>query len=735
MRFDPVNRYRLHLHSIFALLMLWCVLAVAQLLTATGFANLLAQDTVATQTTHLQLQPEQLQQSLEPLAEAHAGEVSISVRVLDESNQTICHWQYHGQRVMPTASLIKLPIMLEAYRQAAVGQIALTDMLTLKAEDQVPGSGILTEHFSPGLTLSLRDAIRLMIRYSDNTATNLVIDHIGLPSTAQTMADLGWPETQLHSKVFRRETSIALERSELYGLGSTTAEDMTELLVLLARGELVSPEASQAMLEHLLSCDDSVKLPRDLPKGFTIAHKTGSVNRSRTAAGLVSGPGIKFAICVLTDKNEDASWSEDNAADVLIGSMARAVVDLIQAQAAATSDNTSSVNELVRSKSTELQTLRLGATGAQVETLQRTLNARIAAGLGVDGDFGSATEDAVRKFQAAKKLAASGIVDLPTWTALGTLIDQDEPVADPAEINAQHLPQSAPLDPHAPPEVTATAWASVDMASGEAFGGKELHQRLHIASTTKVMTALLVIEAAVRDPAVLDEVVTFSKRADKTLGSTSGVRAGERLPVSELLYGLLLPSGNDASVALAEHFGSRLVPSGAAEEEVNVQQAQPAETTPSKSNSADLAYSQFIEAMNRRADELGMSDTHFVNPHGLPDDKHLSSAADLAILARAAWQLPLMREIVQTRLRGAKVHGADGSTRNLRWANTNRLLSQEGFLGMKTGTTTAAGACLIAVGMAADGRSETIVVVLGSSSSAARYVDARNVFAWTWRLH
>ncbi len=275
----------------------------------------------------------QLQQRLEPLANAHAGDVSVSVRVLDEANNVTSQWHYHGQRVMPTASLIKLPVMLEAYRQAAAGEVSLDDMLTLKAEDQVPGSGILSDHFSAGLSLSLRDAIRLMIRYSDNTATNLVVDQIGLSSTAKTMAELGWPETQLHSKVFRRETSIAPQRSELYGLGSTTAEDMTDLLVRLERGELVSPEACQAMLEHLLTCDDTSKLPRDLPDGFKVAHKTGSVNRSRTAAGVVSGPGVKFAICVLTDKNEDTSWSDDNAAQVLIGKMARTVVDEIRSQA------------------------------------------------------------------------------------------------------------------------------------------------------------------------------------------------------------------------------------------------------------------------------------------------------------------------------------------------------------------------------------------------------------------
>lgn len=732
MRFDPSSRRSLVQRLVLEQRLVCCLLAAALLFSSIGFNNLSAQDVSTTSQARLQLHTEQLRSALEPMAEAHAGEVAVSVRVMDENNEVVCHWQYHGQRVMPTASLIKLPVMLEAYRQSNAGEIALTDMLTVRAEDQVPGSGILTDHFSPGLRLSLRDAIRLMICYSDNTATNLVVDHIGLPSTAQTMAQLGWPETQLHSKVFRRDTSIALDRSERYGLGSTTAEDMTDLLVQLEQGELVSAEASQAMLEHLLSCDDSPKLPRDLPKGFTVAHKTGSVNRSRTAAGIISGPGIKFAICVLTDKNEDASWSDDNAAHVLIGNMARAVVDVLQQPAAANAagepvDADLTVVGKADLNSAELQTLKLGATGAVVETLQRTLNARSGAGLGVDGDFGSMTEDAVKKFQLANNLAASGIVDQLTWAALGTLVTQDEAVADPDDVNAEDLPQAAPLDPFAPPEVTATAWSSVDVASGRVFGGKELHQPLHFASTTKVMTVLLVAELASRDPAVLDEVITFSERADNTLGSTSGVRAGERLPVRELLYGLLLPSGNDAAVALAEHFGARL-------DSVADAQPQPAEHASSAARTAVLPYDQFIEAMNLRAGELGMNNTNFVNPHGLPDDKHLSTAADLATLARAAWQLPLLREIVQTRQRGAQVHKADGVTRNLRWENTNHLLAQQGFAGMKTGTTTAAGACLIAVGMADDGGSETIVVVLGSNSSTARYVDARNVFAWTWRL-
>jgi beta-lactamase class A len=132
-----------------------------------------------------------LADQLEPLIQAHEGQVAIAVKNLTTGET----YEYKADAVMPTASLIKFPVMIEAYRQAAEGKLDLKAMITLKEADKVPGSGILTDHFSPGLTLSLRDAIRLMIVYSDNTATNLVLDAIGLPATAETMAKMGLPES------------------------------------------------------------------------------------------------------------------------------------------------------------------------------------------------------------------------------------------------------------------------------------------------------------------------------------------------------------------------------------------------------------------------------------------------------------------------------------------------------------------------------------------------------------
>lgn len=264
---------------------------------------------------------ESLEGRLRPLIDAHKGEVAIAVKHL-KTGET---FQHRADEPMPTASLIKLPVMIEVYQQAHDGKLKLADPITLKKEDKVPGSGILTTHFSEGASFPLVDAVRLMIAFSDNTATNLVVDKIGLPATATRMESLGFPNTKLHSKVFKRETSVFPERSEKFGLGSTTAGELTSLLEQLHAEKLVSPEASKAMLEHLKKCDDKDKFPRFLPAGTVIAHKTGSVNEARTDAGIIFSASGPIVLCVLTAKNEDKSWIQDNAGNRLCATVAREV--------------------------------------------------------------------------------------------------------------------------------------------------------------------------------------------------------------------------------------------------------------------------------------------------------------------------------------------------------------------------------------------------------------------------
>ena len=114
-----------------------------------------------------------------------------------------------------------------------------------------------------------------------------MLDAIGIGSTAATMEKMGYPNTKIHSKVFRRDTSVFPERSKQFGLGSTTAAEMVRLCEALHSKELVSPEASEAMLKHMRACDDKDKFPRFLPPGTKVAFKTGSLDATRTAAGII----------------------------------------------------------------------------------------------------------------------------------------------------------------------------------------------------------------------------------------------------------------------------------------------------------------------------------------------------------------------------------------------------------------------------------------------------------------
>ena len=266
---------------------------------------------------------ETLESVLKPLVDAHKGKVAIAVKHLD----TGVSYNLNAAEPMPTASLIKLAVMIEAYFQANDHKIDLAKTITLKKADKVPGSGILTYHFSDGTTFPLVDAVHLMIIYSDNTATNLVLDQIGLAATAKRMESLGMPATKIHSKVYRRDTSIFPDRSKQFGLGSTTAADMIILCEKIYKKELVSKDACEAMLDHLKACDDKDKFPRFLPPGTKVAFKTGSVDEIRTAAGILYTPAGPIALCVLTKDNEDKRYAPDNAGNRLCAQVARAVYD------------------------------------------------------------------------------------------------------------------------------------------------------------------------------------------------------------------------------------------------------------------------------------------------------------------------------------------------------------------------------------------------------------------------
>lgn len=281
---------------------------------------------------------------------------------------------------------------------------------------------------------------------------------------------------------------------------------------------------------------------------------------------------------------------------------------------------------------------------------------------------------------------------------------------------------AAEEDLNTPPVVTAKSWAIVDAKTGTLLWGDLADEPRKAASTAKMMCALVVLQMAEKDPSVLEEWVTFSKVASSTPGSTAGIKAGEKVKVRDCLYGLLLPSGNDAGNALAEHLNARL----AGPDEAMLKAGMDNPTLKSRVN--------FIAEMSRVARQTGMTKTVYRSAYGDGGtDKDLTTtASDLCRLAVKAMSLETFRTCVRTRHHEAVVRTGAKSTRQVTWENSNALLALDlGYDGIKTGLTNQAGHCLVA--SAHRGGDHLYGVVLGSSSADGRYADMRNLFRWAWK--
>jgi beta-lactamase class A len=275
-----------------------------------------------------------LEARLAPLAKAHKGKVALAVKHLTTGEEFLLL----GDEPMQTASLIKFPLLIELYLQALEGKVMLADKVTYREKDKVPGSGILTYHFSDGATFSLRDAARLMIAFSDNTATNLVLDRIGIDSTNKRLDSWGLKETRINAKVYMgSKTSVNPARTKKYGLGSTTAKEMIVLLEKVYHNKVAPPAMCKEMIDHMKAAQDKDSFSRFLPAGAVVAHKTGAVTGVRTDAGILYlKKGGAIALCVLTSGNDDKRWASDNAGNVLCARVAQEVARYFTAKAQAT---------------------------------------------------------------------------------------------------------------------------------------------------------------------------------------------------------------------------------------------------------------------------------------------------------------------------------------------------------------------------------------------------------------
>lgn len=271
------------------------------------------------------------------------------------------------------------------------------------------------------------------------------------------------------------------------------------------------------------------------------------------------------------------------------------------------------------------------------------------------------------------------------------------------------------------PTVTAKGWAIADGKTGKLLWGFQEDQPRKSASTTKMMNAGVILLLAEKDPKVLDETVTFSQSAGTTAGSTAGIKPGESVSVRECLYGLLLPSGNDAGNALSEHFNARFAAPDAAM------------LTAGLNRTSLVTRVHFVAEMNRTARRFGMTNTFYRSAFGdggFTSDL-TSTPRDLTQLAWRLMQKAVFRQYVGTKRYEGRVQCADGSTRTAVWENTNELLGTEGFDGVKTGQTTSAGGCLVA--SCRRGDRHLISAVLGCGNGKARFTDTQALLEWAWQ--
>jgi beta-lactamase class A len=285
--------------------------------------------------TFLVAQPS-LQPQLNSIASQHHGKVALFAENLKTGEMV----QIDPDHPVPTASVIKLTVLLTAMDEVRSGQASLDEKIVLNKDNQVEGSGML-EFMDTPLTLTLKDALTLMIVVSDNTATNLMIDRFGLDRINAHTRALGPKDTYLYKKVFKPPVPPAPADQPKYGLGKTTPREMAKVIAKIGLCQLGTAEHPSVASDAAL-CDVMLKMLRNqfyrdgIPRyietmdssesGSAIANKTGAVDESRNDVGLVASKNGLIVISAFTYDNADHSWSSDDEGDVTIAKLSEAIV-------------------------------------------------------------------------------------------------------------------------------------------------------------------------------------------------------------------------------------------------------------------------------------------------------------------------------------------------------------------------------------------------------------------------
>lgn len=220
-----------------------------------------------------------------------AMEGALGVAVIDLSTGE--KWSYHGKTVFPTASVIKVPILIELFRLSEEGKLNFAERVTILPAETVGGSGVLQTRLKLGpLTLAIEEIVREMIVSSDNTATNWCIRRIGMAGVNRTMAAMGYASTRLQRVMIDQPAATRNEENV------STSEELADLLRLLYEGKAVSPRASAEMLAIMKDVKASMR--KAVPPGIEVASKVGEMVGVRAEAGIVYLKGRPFALAVMS---------------------------------------------------------------------------------------------------------------------------------------------------------------------------------------------------------------------------------------------------------------------------------------------------------------------------------------------------------------------------------------------------------------------------------------------------
>lgn len=261
------------------------------------------------------------------------GRIGLSAVNL-QTEETVC---FRAEEIFPTASVIKLPVLLTLMQQVGDGLYSLEDPLMLRRSDSLAGSGIL-QHLTPGLTMPLRDWAFLMMNISDNVATNVLIDHVGLKNVQQWLTDHNYPDVNIHRKI-----NFDILKTDQNELGTAAPAGLTRMITAVFQHKHLTPAACQEML-RMMNKVGSDRIGRYLPfehwdselpdeEKLQLAGKTGSLTGTRAQTAVIwrgkPAENRAFAITVMTAGNpEPEMWNPDAPGVLVIGRLAKTVYDV-----------------------------------------------------------------------------------------------------------------------------------------------------------------------------------------------------------------------------------------------------------------------------------------------------------------------------------------------------------------------------------------------------------------------